>query len=83
MGAAALFVQRQKDRAVIRQQLFNLLTDVVWALDQERISEESFQSFRVVWQIALDLHRERQARSGESVPHADPTGRDEPAVAVT
>src|SRR5262245_30969604 len=30
--------------ALIRDQLFKLLTDVVWALDQERISEESFQS---------------------------------------
>jgi len=42
----------------IRRQLLKLLTDVVCALDQERISEESFQSFRVVWQIAFDLLRE-------------------------
>lgn len=45
----------------IRRELFALLTEVVCALDEERISEDSFQSFRVVWQIALDLLRERQA----------------------
>ncbi len=47
----------------VRRRLLKLLTDVVWALDQERISEESFQSFRVVWQIAFDLLREHDART--------------------
>lgn len=44
----------------IRQKLIGILTEAVDALNEDRISEESFQSFRVVWQIALDLVRERR-----------------------
>lgn len=48
----------------IRLQLLDALTEVVRALDEDRISEESFQSFRVVWQIALDMIRERRTLLG-------------------
>jgi len=56
----------------IRHELFRLLTDVVCALDEERISEESFQSFRVVWQIALDLLREQHHRPIERSHELEP-----------
>jgi len=55
---------REDQLPPIRRELFALLTEVVCALDEERISEDSFQSFRVVWQIALDLLRERAAWMG-------------------
>ncbi len=48
----------------IRLQLLDLLTQVVGALDADRISEEAFQSFRVIWQIALDISRERRQMIG-------------------
>jgi uncharacterized protein len=44
----------------VRRQLMDMLGKVVVALDVDEISEESFQSFRVIWQIALDLVRERR-----------------------
>ncbi len=44
-----------------RQRLLQLLTETVSDLDNDQISEESFQSFRVVWQIAMDVVREQQA----------------------
>ena len=44
----------------IRHELLVMLTAAVRDLDQDVISEESFQSFRVVWQIALDVNRERR-----------------------
>jgi len=56
------------DREAIRRELLKLLNDVVWALDQERISEDSFQSFRVVWQIAFDLLREHDRTSTGDAP---------------
>ncbi|HAN46064.1 MAG TPA: TRAP transporter substrate-binding protein [Cyanobacteria bacterium UBA8156] len=40
--------------------LLDILTKAVQDLDRDDISEESFQSFRVVWQIALDVVRERR-----------------------
>jgi hypothetical protein len=46
--------------------LLPILTDAVGALDEDRISEESFQSFRVVWQISLDLIRERRHALAET-----------------
>ena len=58
--------QAARDRMAlegIRTELFALLTKVVRALDVDEITDESFQSFRVVWQIALDLLRERQVPS--------------------
>ncbi len=46
----------------IRRRLFELLNEAVHALDIDRISEESFQSFRAVLLIALDVIRERRAQ---------------------
>lgn len=43
-----------------REELLKLLTSAVNDLDKDVISEESFQSFRVIWQIALDTVRERR-----------------------
>ncbi|MFQ3679311.1 MAG: TAXI family TRAP transporter solute-binding subunit [Pseudanabaenaceae cyanobacterium] len=58
--------------------LLDILTKAVQDLDRDDISEESFQSFRVVWQIALDVVRERQValaklRSPESRLSTPPT----------
>jgi len=44
----------------VRQALLQMLTEAVRSLDKDLISEDSFQSFRVVWQIALDVSRERR-----------------------
>lgn len=44
-----------------RAQLLAMLTEAVQDLDRDRMSQESFQSFRVVWQIALDVIRERRS----------------------
>ena len=43
----------------LRHSLYDLLTEAVGALDQDQLSEESFQSFRGVWQIARDVIGER------------------------
>lgn len=45
----------------IRMELLPILTEAVRDLDEDRMSEESFQTFRVVWQIAVDSIRERRA----------------------
>ena len=42
------------------EDLLKLLTSAVNDLNKDVISEESFQSFRVIWQIALDTVRERR-----------------------
>jgi hypothetical protein len=44
-----------------RAQLLAMLTEAVEDLDRDRMSQDSFQSFRVVWQIALDVIRERRS----------------------
>jgi uncharacterized protein len=44
---------RAKSSAEIRRTLDNILKRAVEALVQERVSQESFQSFRTVWQIAV------------------------------
>jgi uncharacterized protein len=49
-----------KQLEAIREDLLKLLTSAVNDLDKDVISEESFQSFRVIWQIALDTVRERR-----------------------
>jgi len=43
----------------LRHRLYDLLTEAVGALDKDQLSEESFQSFRGVWQIARDVIGER------------------------
>ena len=43
----------------LRHGLFEILTEAVGALDQDHLSEESFQSFMGVWEIARDMIRER------------------------
>lgn len=62
----------QSDLAVIRTELTRILTVSVQDLDDDRISEESFQSLRVLWQIAIDTVRERdaaiQAHPGHGLP---------------
>ncbi|MBE9078213.1 TAXI family TRAP transporter solute-binding subunit [Romeria aff. gracilis LEGE 07310] len=44
----------------IRQQLFEILQQVVVDLDIDRISPESFQSFTFPWQVAIDTIRHRE-----------------------
>jgi TRAP transporter TAXI family solute receptor len=48
----------ESGREQTRQQLLDLLTEAVHALDVDKISEESFQSFRSVLQIALEVTRD-------------------------
>lgn len=43
----------------LRQRLYAILTEAVVALDNDQLSEESFQSFRGVWQIVRDVIGER------------------------
>lgn len=42
-----------------RQALLVILEQAVNDLDEDRITDDSFQSFQVIWQIALDAVRER------------------------
>jgi hypothetical protein len=42
-------------------ELLKLLTDAVHDLDNDKLSEESFQSFRAILQIAMDITKERRA----------------------
>jgi hypothetical protein len=65
----------------VRSQLLVLLTEAVRALDQDEISNESFQNLRGIWQISVDLLRERAATvadtgaelaSGQSLPECAP-----------
>jgi uncharacterized protein len=57
----------------VRSQLVIVLTEAVQSLDLEKISESSFQSFRTVWQIALDLLREREAALLQKEKEGDET----------
>ena len=57
----------------IRTQLLNLLTAAVRDLDADKLSEETFHSFRSVLQIALEVAKERRDvlahGEGIAVPH--------------
>ena len=48
-----------EDLDQIRQELTKILIASVNDLDEDRISDESFQSIRVLWQIAVDAVKER------------------------
>jgi TRAP transporter TAXI family solute receptor len=45
----------------IRSQLSVLLTEAVQSLDRDQISNESFQNLRGIWQISVEMLRERTA----------------------
>ncbi len=69
----------------LRHRLYGLLTEAVSALDQDQLSEDSFQSFRGVWQIARDVIQERfrslrkEDTADRALPHhtvSDETGSD-------
>jgi uncharacterized protein len=51
----------------ITQQLLDILTQAVKALDEDALSEESFQSFRVIWQIANEVSKDRKLALGGRV----------------
>lgn len=44
----------------LHRELLDLLAGAVSDLDEDRLSSETFQSTRVIWQIAADLIRERR-----------------------
>lgn len=48
------------DLAEVRKELMSVLTRSVSDLDEDRISEASFQSLRGMWEIAIDAVRERR-----------------------
>lgn len=52
----------------MRADLLALLTQAVYDLDVDKISEASFHSFRAIWQISLDVIRERRAELLEPQP---------------
>lgn len=64
--------QDLKELENIRQQLFNILRQVVTDLDKDRITPESFQSFTFPWEVAITSlrHREMLARQSTSAPQA-------------
>jgi hypothetical protein len=45
----------------IGRELLKILTEAVQDLDADRLSEESFNSFRTILQIGLDVTRDRRA----------------------
>lgn len=49
-----------KELDKIRQQLFEILRQVVVDLDTDRISPESFQSFTFPWEMAISALRHRE-----------------------
>jgi len=51
----------ESDLSRIRKELMSILIVSVNDLDEDRISEESFQSLRAIWQISVDAVRERTA----------------------
>ncbi|MDX2096391.1 MAG: TAXI family TRAP transporter solute-binding subunit, partial [Leptolyngbyaceae cyanobacterium bins.59] len=53
-----------------RRELRMVLSDAVQALVDEKISLDSFQSFRVVWQIAMDEIRDQESNPNVSAPVA-------------
>jgi TRAP transporter TAXI family solute receptor len=55
-GAASQAVLDEVWRA-----LLTVLMEAVHDLDNDKLSEDSFHSFRSIWQIALDVTRERRA----------------------
>ena len=61
-----------QELAPIHAELMSMLTKAVRDLDEDKLSEESFQSFHTVWRVAIDLLRDRK-------PAAAPP---EPTVAV-
>lgn len=54
----------------IRHQLLQMLMKAVIDLDNDHLSEQSFQISRVIWQVAFDLIRERVAAVGIADPAA-------------
>lgn len=48
------------DLKAMREKLLDLLTEAVRDLDNDKVSEDSFQSFRAVLQIALDVVEDRE-----------------------
>lgn len=50
----------QEELTVLRQQLFQILRQVVVDLDVDRISAESFESFSFPWEIALSMIRHQE-----------------------
>jgi uncharacterized protein len=45
---------------LIGQELLDILAQAVRALDEDLISDDSFQSFRAIWQIANDVTKDRR-----------------------
>jgi TRAP transporter TAXI family solute receptor len=54
----------ERQMATIRTELLALIEKAVLDLESNQLSEESFQTSRIVWQITFDLLRERVAASG-------------------
>jgi hypothetical protein len=55
----ARVAESAKELSAIREELMRILSVSVVDLDEDRINEQSFQSMRAVWEIALDAVRER------------------------
>ncbi len=51
----------------LQHKLHTILTEAVTALNQDRISRDAFQSFRVVWQIAMDTVKDQQSQLAEAI----------------
>ncbi|MEC4813095.1 MAG: hypothetical protein SAK29_07450, partial [Scytonema sp. PMC 1069.18] len=54
LSTSELFEFLDSETQEIRKDLDAILKRAVNALVEERISQDSFQSFRVIWQIAID-----------------------------
>jgi uncharacterized protein len=66
----ALSSTSERQLEAVRTELLALMERVVLDLESDKFSEQSFQTSRVVWQIAFDLLRERYALSGGLDPSA-------------
>jgi hypothetical protein len=64
------------------RELLKILTEAVRDLDADKLSEESFNSFRVILQIGMEVTKERRALLS-STSNADSVVSQERSVAVS
>jgi len=64
------------------RELLKILTEAVRDLDADKLSEESFNSFRVILQIGMEVTKERRALLS-STSNADSVVNQERSVAVS
>src|SRR5205823_6289922 len=63
----------EADRDSIRTRLRAILVEAIRDLDSDKLSEESFQAFHLVWQTAMDMVRD-EPKPATTAPIQPDTG---------